>query len=65
VNLRDYLPVLVFFAIGLVAGGSILLLSRLVGRRKPNPVTAMRRSARTGTARSAAAVGVGARKSAT
>ena len=37
-NLRDYLPVLVFFAIGLVAGGAILLLSRLVGRRKPNPV---------------------------
>lgn len=37
-NLRDYLPVLVFFAIGLVAGGSILLLSRLVGRRRPNPV---------------------------
>jgi NADH-quinone oxidoreductase subunit A len=33
VNLRDYLPVLVFFAIGLLAGGAILLLSRL-GRRK-------------------------------
>ena len=37
-NLRDYLPVLVFFAIGLVAGGAILLLSRLVGRRKRNAV---------------------------
>jgi NADH-quinone oxidoreductase subunit A len=37
VNLRDYLPVLVFFAIGLVAGGSLLLLSRL-GRRKRNAV---------------------------
>lgn len=36
-NLRDYLPVLVFFAIGIVAGGGILLLSRL-GRRKPNPI---------------------------
>ncbi len=34
-NLRDYLPVLVFFAIGLVTGGGILLLSRL-GRRKRN-----------------------------
>ena len=37
-NLRDYLPVLVFFAIGLVAGCSILLLSRLVGKRKRNAV---------------------------
>ena len=36
-NLRDYLPVLVFFAIGIAAGGGILLLSRL-GRRAPNPV---------------------------
>lgn len=36
-NLRDYLPVLVFFAIGIVAGGGILLLSRL-GRRKPNAI---------------------------
>jgi len=37
VNLRDYLPVLIFFAIGLVTGGSLLLLSRL-GRRKRNAV---------------------------
>ena len=36
-NLRDYLPVLVFFAIGIAAGGGILLLSRL-GRRKRNAV---------------------------
>ena len=38
-NLRDYLPVLVFFAIGLVAGGALLLLARVVGgRRRRNAV---------------------------
>jgi NADH-quinone oxidoreductase subunit A len=37
VNLRDYLPVLIFFAIGIAAGGAILLLSRL-GRRTRNPI---------------------------
>ncbi len=36
-NLRDYLPVLVFFGIGIVIGGGILLLSRL-GRRKYSAV---------------------------
>ena len=36
-NLRDYLPVLIFFAIGIAAGGGILLLSRL-GRRPRNAV---------------------------
>ncbi len=36
-NLRDYLPVLVFFAIGLAAGGALLMLARL-GRRRPGAV---------------------------
>ena len=36
-NLRDYLPVLVFFAIGLTIGGTLLLLGRL-GRRRPNAI---------------------------
>jgi NADH-quinone oxidoreductase subunit A len=35
VNLRDYLPVLVFGVIGIAIGGALLLLSRL-GRRKSN-----------------------------
>jgi NADH-quinone oxidoreductase subunit A len=37
VNLRDYLPVLVFFGIGLAIGASLLLLGRL-GRRKRNAI---------------------------
>ena len=37
-NLRDYVPVLVFFVIGLAVGGGLLLASRLVGRRRRNAV---------------------------
>ncbi len=38
VNLRDYLPVLVFFAIGIVTGGGILMLSRIGRRSRYNAV---------------------------
>jgi NADH-quinone oxidoreductase subunit A len=41
VNLRDYVPVLVFFAIGLAVGGGLLLASRLVGRRRSNAVKSL------------------------
>ncbi len=37
-NLRDYLPVLVFFAIGIVTGGGILLLSRIGRRPRRNAI---------------------------
>ena len=37
-NLRDYLPVLVFFAIGIVTGGGILFLSRIGHRKKRNAI---------------------------
>ena len=40
-NLRDYLPVIVFFALGFAVGGAILVLSkfgsRLLRLGKPNP----------------------------
>lgn len=36
--LRDYLPVLIFFALGLAVGAALLGASFLFRRRRPNPV---------------------------
>jgi NADH-quinone oxidoreductase subunit A len=40
VTLRDYLPILIYFAGGLAVGGAILGLS-MIGPRKPNRVKAL------------------------
>ena len=37
-NLRDYLPVLVFFAIGLMVGGGLLAASFLFRRKRRNAI---------------------------
>jgi NADH-quinone oxidoreductase subunit A len=45
VNLRDYLPIVIFFLGGLAVGGAILALSflgsRLLRLRRPNPTKAL------------------------
>jgi len=40
-NLRDYLPVLVFFVLGLGVGGGLLAASFLFRRKRNNPVKSL------------------------
>jgi NADH-quinone oxidoreductase subunit A len=36
--LKSYLPVIVFVGLGIGVGGALVMLNRLIGPRRPNPV---------------------------